>query len=139
MSGTNELGIDEGGNVPRQVRETRTIHPPVAASLYLSARGMDWQATEDAGFWIKPLYQNPEAGERTLLMKVDPGALAGRHAHDEFEQFYVLEGSLYDEERELRAGDYCCRAVGAPHIAGSRDGAIVLLVYTKALPISSER
>lgn len=111
-----------------------TIAPPVAGSRYLESARMAWQATEDKGFWIKALYENPAAGERTWLMKVDPGAFAPRHSHGEFEQFYVLEGSLYDEERLLRAGDYCCRAAGKPHVAGSREGALVLLVYSPAAP-----
>jgi hypothetical protein len=38
-------------------------------------------------------------------------------------------GSLYDHEKVLKAGDYCCRAAGVPHSAGTRDGVLVLLVY----------
>ena len=120
------------GRMPPRVADKAMIRPPVAASRYLAAVGLEWQATEDAGFWIKPLYESAETGERTLLMKVDSGAEVGRHAHEEFEQFYVLEGSLYDEAHELRAGDYCCRAAGTPHTAGSREGAVVLLIYSKA-------
>jgi quercetin dioxygenase-like cupin family protein len=75
-----------------------------------------------------------ERGEKTLLMKGDAGAFAPLHAHAEFEQIYVLEGSLYDDEKVLKAGDYCCRAAGAPHSAGTRDGVLVLLIYTTAAP-----
>lgn len=125
---------DKHGKMPAPVRDTSTINPPVTASRYLAAGNVEWQASEYAGFWTKPLYENVEAGERTLLMKVDPGAFAGSHSHGEFEQFYVLEGSLFDDEHELRAGDYCCRAAGTAHTVGSRDGAIVLLVYTRSQP-----
>ena len=134
MIRTAKPRLGKHGNVPAPVQDTRTIKPPVAASRYLAAGNVAWQATEYAGFWIKPLYENVAAGERTLLMKVDPGAFADSHTHDEFEQFYVLQGSLFDDEHELRAGDYCCRAIGTPHTAGSRDGAIVLLVYTQSQP-----
>lgn len=71
-------------------------------------------------------------------MKVDPGAFAPRHAHEEFEQFFVLEGSLFDEEQMMRTSDYVCRAPGAMHTAGSDEGAIVLLVYTQAAPTGSD-
>jgi quercetin dioxygenase-like cupin family protein len=110
---------------------------PVAGSSYLKAAQMPWQPTEDKKFWVKPLYEDVDKGEKTLLMKVDPGAFTPRHAHDDFEQFFVLEGSLFDEEQMMRAGDYVCRAPGAMHTAGSDEGAIVLLVYTKAAPTSS--
>jgi anti-sigma factor ChrR (cupin superfamily) len=110
------------------------VRAPVTGSRYLQSALAEWQATDSPGFWIKPLYENAARGEQTLLMKVDPGAFAPLHAHDEFEQVYVLEGSFYDEEKRLEAGDYCCRAAGAMHTAGSDGGAIVLLVYTREGP-----
>ncbi|SRR5260221_6940696 len=123
------------------MRETdRDIRPqpitaPVSGSAYLASAQVEWQPTDTARFWIRPLYEDAAKGERTLLMKLDPGAYAPLHAHDEFEQFYVLEGSLYDQEQVMNAGDYVCRAVGAMHSAGSDKGAIVLLVYTKSAPL----
>jgi len=70
-----------------------------------------------------------------MLMKVDAGAFAGSHTHPgEFEQIYVLEGSFYDQQGTLRAGDYCCRAPDAAHTSGSQDGAIVLIIYTRREP-----
>ena len=67
-----------------------------------------------------------------MLMKVDPGAFAAMHTHKgEFEQIYVVDGSFYDQDRTMGVGDYCCRAPDAAHQAGSKDGAIVVLVYTR--------
>ncbi len=48
-------------------------------------------------------------------MKIDAGARYPMHAHDETEQIYVLSGSFSDQDRTLKAGDYCCRAPGAMH------------------------
>jgi anti-sigma factor ChrR (cupin superfamily) len=104
---------------------------PHSGSSYLAATS-DWQPTEAPGFWIRNLLVDPAASATTLLMKIDPGAFFDRHSHDELEQIYVLEGSFYDEDRVLKPGDYCCRAPGAMHTAGSEDGAVVLLVYSKA-------
>jgi anti-sigma factor ChrR (cupin superfamily) len=104
---------------------------PRIGSEYFSSSDIAWQPTELQGFWIKNLLVDPEASATTMLMKVDPGAFAPSHAHDLLEQIYVLEGSFYDEDKVLRAGDYCCRAAGAPHVAGSEEGAVVLLVYSK--------
>jgi quercetin dioxygenase-like cupin family protein len=120
-------------------RSARVIIPPVLGSICCDTTQIDWQPTEEKGFWIKPLYENVQQGEKTLLMKVDPGARAPLHAHEQFEQFYVLEGSLYDENFALRAGDYCCRAANTLHTAGSHDGALVLLIYTKAGPTTTKR
>jgi anti-sigma factor ChrR (cupin superfamily) len=108
----------DGANLPR------------SGSSYLAA-ATDWQPSELPGFWIRNLLVDPAASATTMLMKIDPGAFAGLHSHAELEQIFVLEGSFHDEERVLHAGDYCCRAPGAPHTAGSERGAVVLLVYSR--------
>jgi anti-sigma factor ChrR (cupin superfamily) len=111
------------------------IRAPVRGSRYTSANGQGWQATESPGFWVKPLYEDAERGEKTMLMKIDAGAFSPSHTHPgEFEQVFVLEGSFSDQRGTLAAGDYCCRAPDAAHTAGSKEGAVVLLVYTRRDP-----
>lgn len=105
---------------------------PVAGSARFASALAPWQPTGFDGFWMKPLFEDAERGEKTLLMKVDPGAYAPVHIHPgEMEQIYVLEGVLYDQDGTLGPGDFCCRESGAPHEAGSLQGAIVLLVYSR--------
>jgi anti-sigma factor ChrR (cupin superfamily) len=104
---------------------------PIDTSLSVPGSEMEWQHTGSDGFWVKPLYENEDASQKTSLMKVDPGAWSPSHAHDELEQIYVLSGSFYDEEKTYAAGDYIIRAPGAMHTAGSADGATVLLFYSK--------
>ena len=114
-------------------RGTAGVTGPVEGSVRYASSSAAWQPTESKGFWVKPLFDDPQKGEKTMLMKVDPGAYSPLHTHPgEFEQIYVLEGSFYDRDMTLGLGDYCCRAPGTPHEAGSTSGAIVLLVYTKA-------
>lgn len=111
------------------------IHAPVRGSRYISAGGSAWQPTDAPGFWVKPLYEDAARGEKTMLMKVDAGAFAPSHTHDgEFEQIFVIQGSFHDQNGTLREGDYCCRAPDAAHTAGSAEGAVVLLVYTRRDP-----
>ena len=101
-------------------------------STYVDPDALDW-SIGDGGFSVKLLYENPSRGERTLLMKLSPGAFFPMHAHeDEWEQIYVIEGTFYDDQRTMEAGDFVCRSPGAPHTAGSENGATVLLLYTKA-------
>lgn len=103
-----------------------------SGSRFIHSHSIPWQATEHKGFWIKPLYEDAERGEKTMLMKVDPGAFAPSHMHPgELEQVYVLEGSFQDESGVLRRGDFCGRAPNAAHSTGSETGCIVLLVYTR--------
>jgi anti-sigma factor ChrR (cupin superfamily) len=108
------------------------IFGPVVGSLRYQSGDVAWQPTEAAGFWIKPLFEDRARGEKTLLMKVDPGAWSPMHTHPgELEQIFVLEGSFYDQDTTMGPGSFCCRAPDAAHEAGSKDGAIVLLVYTR--------
>ncbi|MDH3388950.1 MAG: cupin domain-containing protein [Gammaproteobacteria bacterium] len=113
-------------------RQTRAglVGLPVAESLDIDAGTMDWQDCGAEGFYIKPLLEDGSAGMRTWLMKVGAGAFSPLHAHDEFEQIYVLEGSFYDQHKSYGPGEFIVRAPGAMHSAGSEDGAIVLLFYS---------
>lgn len=112
--------------------ETAAIQPPVVGTMRRAADLLDWQPTEIPGFWMKPLYEDAARGEKTMLMKVDAGAVAPIHTHPgELEQVYVLEGSFDDGDRVMKAGDYCCRAPDAEHISTSTEGSLVLLIYTK--------
>lgn len=117
---------------PSRSGKAGPIAPPAAGSVYLDADDTAWEPSGTAGFWIKPLFENPESGEKTWLMKVDPGAFAPAHAHEELEQVYVLQGSFYDQDRVIEAGDFVCRAPGEPHTSGSDEGALILLVYSPA-------
>ena len=103
---------------------------PVAETLVARTHGSEWQDCDTDGFWIKPLYEDAASGQRTWLMRVEPGATAPAHAHDETEQIYVIEGSFYDDENTYRAGDFAIRAPGVMHTGGSETGAIVMLVYS---------
>lgn len=103
---------------------------PIEGSVYFEAASADWQPDGDK-YWIKPLHNNPATGQRICLAKLEPGAWFPSHAHEEMEHIYVLSGSFYDQDRTLKAGDYACRAPGAMHTAGSKEGAVMLLVYNR--------
>ena len=102
---------------------------PEEGSHHLDANALAWRPTDSPGFWVKPLLADAATGARTELMRVDPGAYVGEHGHDQLEEIYVLSGEFSDAERTYRAGDYCVRAVGAMHVASSKTGCTMLLVY----------
>lgn len=105
--------------------------PPAQGSRYLDPADQAWQPTEAPGFWLKPLLSDAAGGVGTALMRIDPGAFSALHAHETLEQVLVLEGSFYDQKRRIPAGGYVVRAPGALHTAGSEEGAIVLLIYSR--------
>ncbi|GGB88465.1 hypothetical protein GCM10011494_03450 [Novosphingobium endophyticum] len=94
--------------------------------------GREWRECGTPGFLIQPLLEDEDAGVRTWLMKIEPGAFAGVHSHAEVEQVYVLDGEFYDDDASYGAGDYVVRAAGTEHVSGSREGATVLLAYSRA-------
>ncbi len=111
-------------------RNAATALPrPHDGTLMQSAQDMAWQETGTEGFLIKPLFEDEATGQRTWLMKVEPGAEAPPHAHDTAEQIYVIEGAFHDDENTYGPGDFAIRAPGVTHRGGSKDGAIVMLVY----------
>ncbi len=113
---------------PFDAKEKETALPtPVAETLFAASAGMAWQESGHDGFLVKPLF---DAGDRrTMLMKFEPGVFSEMHAHEETEEFYVLEGSFYDQDRTYHPGDYAIRAPGFMHEAGTKEGAVLLLVY----------
>ena len=102
---------------------------PDTGSISLAAGDSAWESTDAADFEIKRLLEDDPSGAHTWLMRVAPGAQASPHAHEQTEQIFVVEGTFYDDEGEYVAGNYIVRAPGAIHTGGSRDGAVVLLVY----------
>ena len=102
-----------------------------AGSHYVNSHVAGWRE-DKPGIWVKPLYEDADRGERTLLVRMDPGARSEPHSHEGFEQVYVLSGSFQDDNRLLREGDHCCRTPGVMHSAFSEEGVLVLAIYTRA-------
>jgi len=114
----------------RQQADFKPMILPRLESNSIDPNAAEWQDCGADGFLIKPLMEDGDAGLRTWLMKVEPGAWSDLHAHDEVEQIYVLEGSFHDQEKTYQTGEFIVRAAGAMHTAGSDTGAVVLLFYS---------
>ena len=80
---------------------------------------------------MKVLMEEPETGLLTALFRWQPGTELPLHEHVEVEQTYVLEGSIVDDEGEVRAGDYVWRPKGNRHIARAPNGALVISFFLK--------
>ena len=101
---------------------------PTVGTVVLNPDETEWQSTDTPGFWLRPLLDDGHGGT-TSLMRLDPGASAGLHSHDQLEEIVVLSGEFHDEQNSYPAGHYCVRAIGESHTAASVSGCVVLLIY----------
>lgn len=101
------------------------------ASRYVDVAALPWKPTPTPGIDMKVLLRDERSGLLTALFRWEPGTELGLHEHVEIEQTYVLEGSIVDEEGEVRAGDYVWRPRGNRHVARSPGGALVLSFFLK--------
>lgn len=104
---------------------------PQAPLVARAAESQEWELSDADGFLLKTLFSDPSTGDRTILMRVAPGAYAGPHSHEQVEHVYVVDGSFRDEYGTYREGDYLMRIPGAVHSAQSDEGATMLLIYTR--------
>jgi anti-sigma factor ChrR (cupin superfamily) len=100
-------------------------------SRYVETTSLPWKPTLTPGIDMKILLEDKESGLLTALFRWQPGTQLPLHEHVEIEQTYVLEGSVVDEEGEVRAGDYVWRPKGNRHLARSPNGALVLSFFLK--------
>jgi anti-sigma factor ChrR (cupin superfamily) len=101
------------------------------ASRYISVEDLPWKPTGYAGVDMKVLLEDKETGLLTALFRWQPGSVLPLHEHVDIEQTYVLEGSIVDDEGEVRKGDYVWRPKGNRHAARSPNGALVLGFFLK--------
>lgn len=100
-------------------------------SRYVAVEALPWKPTPTPGIDMKILLEDKESGLLTALFRWQPGTALDLHEHVEIEQTYVLEGSIVDDEGEVRAGDYVWRPKGNRHLARSPNGALVISFFLK--------
>jgi anti-sigma factor ChrR (cupin superfamily) len=98
---------------------------------FVVTRGADspWKPFGVPGIDVKQLGKDPATGQRTFLLRLQPGAVLPAHEHAHAEHCYVVEGSIYDGDHSIEAGDFELRMAGSNHGASYTDtGAILLIV-----------
>lgn len=100
-------------------------------SRYVVVNDLPWKPTPTLGIDMKILLLDEQSGLMTALFRWEPGTELPLHEHVEIEQTYVLQGSIVDDEGEVREGDYVWRPQGNRHIARSPNGALVLSMFLK--------
>jgi quercetin dioxygenase-like cupin family protein len=112
--------LTQPANAGRPSRETFYV---------VDSAAMAWGDGGGEGFLGKELFVAQD-GRQAHLIKVEPGAHAGSHSHDRTEHLLVLEGDFYDQNQTYKKGDFIVREPGANHIAGSKNGALIFLMFT---------
>jgi hypothetical protein len=86
-----------------------------------------WTPLPVPGIEVRPLL-----GEKTLLVRMQPGAVYPAHEHRYAEQCYMLEGSVTDSTGVTAfAGDFVCMPAGSTHgEIRTETGCVFLLAYT---------
>lgn len=107
------------------------LTPTIGGSTYVKPAEIEWKPTRFDKVSIKVLYEDPQRGEMTCLLKLEPGAHIPFHKHPEIEQSLVLEGSVEDHDGVATAGDYIWRIPGSLHENFSPNGAVLFAVYRK--------
>lgn len=118
-------------SVQTSERLSGKLEPTKNGSTYIDPRVMEWEKSQFEKIWKKVLYQNEAAGEMTVLLKFEPGAVLPFHKHPEIEQSWVLEGSFYDHDGICRAGEFVWRKSGSLHETKSDEGCVLLAIYRK--------
>ena len=83
------------------------------------------------GVRLKMLHVDPATGERTGLMRMEPGSSVPEHDHPEAEACFVLEGIVNIDGQDYNAGDYTIAYAGTRHEAiRSAAGGLVYLHWS---------
>lgn len=91
------------------------------------------------GVDIYRLYQNPETGLETALLRYEAGAKIPEHDHLGTELILVLSGSQRDRNGEHQAGTFVINPPQSHHNLTSDQGCIVLIIWEKPVAIRDEK
>ena len=81
--------------------------------------------------WHKISY-NQNTGIGSYILKMDPGARSLKHKHKNYEEFYVLDGELIDEDNTtFNKGDFISYKPGSRHSSFSKKGCVLLVFLRK--------
>ncbi len=81
--------------------------------------------------WHKISYDK-NTGAGSYILKMAPGARSLNHKHQNYEEFYVLEGELIDEDNTtFNKGDFISYKPGSQHSSFSKKGCLLLVFLRK--------
>ena len=77
--------------------------------------------------WHKISY-NQNTGVGSYVLKMAPGARSLKHRHQNYEEFYVLDGELTDEDNTtFKKGEFISYKPGSKHSSFTKKGCLLLV------------
>jgi anti-sigma factor ChrR (cupin superfamily) len=112
---------------------TQTTPPEPAASHVhgelTTVRKNEGQWFESSpGVMVKRLFENPETGTFTTLVRMLPGAVGTLHRHPGIEECIILEGDFHVAGSRLGPGDYHVAGAASIHDQPYSIGGALLLI-----------
>lgn len=98
-------------------------------SLIVRAKGIPWTPWGMPGTQFKLLHCDDAQSLLVILLKVEPGTIAGVHKHFGAAHAYILEGGFGYEHGEVFEGDYLVEAGGITHQPFTGPKGLVLLGF----------
>ena len=89
------------------------------------------------GVSFKNLFNNPDIGSSTMLMRMAAGSILPSHHHDHIEELYVIEGDCYSSGQCLTVGDYHRAEGGSTHGKTFTEHGCMMIVHTSSPAIKS--
>tara|TARA_B100000579_G_scaffold436239_1_gene461636 strand:- start:1614 stop:1976 length:363 start_codon:yes stop_codon:yes gene_type:complete len=78
--------------------------------------------------WIL-LSKDEKLEHEVFILQFEPGSSSSFHKHNGFEEFYVIDGELIDDDgKVLKKGDYVKFGKGTKHSSHSKNGCILLVI-----------
>lgn len=103
------------------------LHPDHSAMVVVRAGESPWHPGPLPGVSVRLLNK-----KKTMLVRMEPGALLPMHHHPESEQCLVLEGSVTSGGVTVGAGDYVYMPAGSTHddLRSGDSGCTFLIAYS---------
>jgi|TARA_B110000240_G_scaffold158243_1_gene176219 anti-sigma factor ChrR (cupin superfamily) len=78
--------------------------------------------------WHKISYSKENGGQGTYILKMEPGAKSLPHEHTGFEEFFMLDGELIDQDGTIfKKDDFVSFEPGSKHSSHTINGCLVLV------------
>jgi quercetin dioxygenase-like cupin family protein len=100
------------------------------ASVIVRAGSSGWEPTGSTGIDVRRLFVDAAAERITMLVRMAPGTCYPSHRHAGVEECYVLEGDLYSDNFEMKAGDYQRLEGGTAHGVQATHGGCLLFIVS---------
>ena len=100
------------------------------AATFIAKDDAIW-TSEVPGVFENHVFIDRETGERTVIVRFEPGSSYPLHNHPGKEEIYVIEGDVKVGKYQMQSGDYLLTPAGGKHAVTTVGGCTVLIKLDK--------